>query len=467
MGESFGKDASILHPKGRMCILGVAPVSGGPKKQKGYLPMRLGLTELLLLLIIALLAFGPGVARWMERWSRRAQASRAGEARRRAAWEAERRARRELILHRFQIAGWAFLAALALALAYTLGFRPIVAEPQSYALPAAAAQPDAPGVVPTGALALEGYAAPDCIQARDGWLYLAARPLEGAGSALLRLREDGSGLDVVLEEERPITAFAFDGAGDIWYAVLTGEGGALCRATHDGWGASTQQVVTQIDGRPLGCLTAVAAGADGVYFAEAAAYALDTVEDTLRAELIAHSASGRVYVYEPAARSVQLVLQGLAGASGLALAPDGAALYAADLGSRCIWAVDPAARDLTAGGRGCALFAGGLPGYPAALAADAEGSVYASYQWAQAGWLEDRAADPGLRGVAARLPRSVQRGLFRACETAAQRFDAAGRLETDYAADGGAADVSGRALAPSGNRLYRPGGAAGLTYYRF
>ena len=56
MGESFGKDASILHPKGRMCILGVAPVSGGPKKQKGYLPMRLGLTELLLLLIIALLA---------------------------------------------------------------------------------------------------------------------------------------------------------------------------------------------------------------------------------------------------------------------------------------------------------------------------------------------------------------------------------------------------------------------------
>lgn len=55
--------------------------------------MRLGLTELLLILLIALLAFGPGVSRWMNRWSRQAQAAHAEEARRRAAREAQRQAR--------------------------------------------------------------------------------------------------------------------------------------------------------------------------------------------------------------------------------------------------------------------------------------------------------------------------------------------------------------------------------------
>ena len=431
-------------------------------KKKGYLPMRLGLTEILLLAIIALLAFGPGVSRWMDRWSRRANVSRAEQARRRAAWEAERRARRELILRRFRIASWGFMAALALALVYTLGFRPIEAAPQSYTLPAAAAQTAARTVTGTSALSLEGYLPPDCMAVQDGWLYLAARPEEGAGSALLRMREDGSGLDLVFAEERPITAFAFDEAGDIWYTVLTETGGALCRATHDEWGASTQQVVTQMDGRPLGCLTAVAAGADGVYFAEAAGFSLGTVEDTLRAELMGHTATGWVYVYDPAGRSVQRVLGGLAGASGLALSPEGDTLYAADLGSRCIWAVDPAARERTAGGKGCALFAGQLPGYPGALAAGADGTVYAAYRWAEADWLESRAAQPGLRGVAARLPRSLQRGLFGSGEPLAQGYAPDGQLEEDYA---GAA--AGRALAVSGNRLYLPGDGENVVYFVF
>ena len=59
---------------------------------------------------------------------------------------------------------------------------------------------------------------------------------------------------------------------------------------------------------------------------------------------------------------------GVAGASGLALSPEGDTLYVADLASRCIWAVDPDSRELTAGGKGCSLFAGDLPGYPTALA---------------------------------------------------------------------------------------------------
>ena len=428
--------------------------------------MRLGLTELLLIVIIALLALGPGVSRWLNRWSRQAKASRAAEARRRAAWEAERKARRDFILHRFQIVAAVFAAATAVALVYTLGLRPIEAAPQSYTVPAAASQTAAQTIEGTAALPLEGYQPPDCIVVRDGWIYMAARPAGGSGSALLRMREDGSAQMTVLAEEGVITSFAFDPSGDIWYTLLTGTGGALCRLSHDDWGASAQQVVTQIDGRPLAYPAAVAAGPDGrIYFTEAADFTprAGSLEDALRAELMGHTATGWVYVYDPADRSVQRVLGGLAGASGLAVSPDGGTLYAADLGSRCIWAVDTGARELTAGGRGCALFAGQLPGYPGALAAGPDGTVYVGYRWARADWLESRAAEPGLRGIAARLPRSVQRRLFHAASPLAQSYAPDGVLEEDYVSDG----AEGWALAPSGNRLYLPGAGEGMTYFRF
>lgn len=110
-------------------------------------------------------------------------------------------------------------------------------------------------------------------------------------------------------------------------------------------------MVTQLDGAPLGAVSAVEVSPAGkVYFAVAAAAGAENgLESALRTELLAHTATGCVYVYDPAARTVEKVLGGVAGAAGLALSPDGSTLYVSDLGSRCIWAVDAAARELTAG----------------------------------------------------------------------------------------------------------------------
>ena len=98
------------------------------------------------------------------------------------------------------------------------------------------------------------------------------------------------------------------------------------------------------------------------------------------------------------------VMGGIAGAAGLALSPDGETLYVSDLGSRCIWAVDAAGRELTAGGKGCRLFVGDLPGYPTALAVDADGSVYVTYPLGRrplAGGPGRRSRHPGHCGTAA------------------------------------------------------------------
>ena len=255
-----------------------------------------------------------------------------------------------------------------------------------------------------------------CIRARDGLVYAAAcdgAVLKKCSSDLVRT--DGGHTAAVLTVDGELTGFAFDGSGDLWLSILTPGGGSLCRAAHDSWGTAVEQVVTQIDGAPLGAVSAVEAAPDGrIYFAVAAAAgAADGLENALRTELLAHTGTGCVYVYDPAARSVQKVLGGVAGAAGLALSSDGSTLYVSDLGSRCIWAVDAAARELTAGGRGCTAAFAGLPGYPGALAVDTDGTLYISYRWARSSWLEKNADSILLRGIALRAGQNTQERLFR------------------------------------------------------
>ena len=164
------------------------------------------------------------------------------------------------------------------------------------------------------------------------------------------VRTDGGHYAAILSVEGELTSFAFDAEGDLWLSVVTTSGGALCRAVHDNWGAAVEQVVTQIDGAPLGAISAVEVGPDGkVYFAVVGDEPVDNgLESALRTELLAHTGTGWVYVYDPADRSVQRVLGGVAGASGLALSADGETLYVSDLGSRCVWSVDADARELRA-----------------------------------------------------------------------------------------------------------------------
>ena len=352
--------------------------------------MRIGLIEFLLILAIASLTVGPRVALFVDRWMRRANRANAMAARRRAEYAAQMAAERDAMLKRFRTASTVFGVGILLVLVYALGFRPIDTPPQTYKAPdlrqETGAMQTAVSTDRKTRLELGEYQGVDCIRAKDGLLYAAA----WNGAALKKrtsdlVRTDGGHAAAILSVEGELTGFAFDAAGDVWLTQLTTAGGTLCRAKHDSWGAAVEQVVTQLDG----------------------------LESALRTELLAHTATGCVYVYDPAARTVEKVLGGVAGAAGLALSPDGSTLYVSDLGSRCIWAVDAAARELTAGGRGCTAAFAGLPGYPGALAADTDGTLYISYRWARSSWLEKNADSTLLRGIALRAGQNTQERLFR------------------------------------------------------
>ena len=381
--------------------------------------MRIGLIEFLLILAIASLTVGPRVALFVDRWMRRANRANAMAARRRAEYAAQMAAERDAMLKRFRTASTVFGVGILLVLVYALGFRPIDTPPQTYKAPdlrqETGAMQTAVSTDRKTRLELGEYQGVDCIRAKDGLLYAAA----WNGAALKKrtsdlVRTDGGHAAAILSVEGELTGFAFDAAGDLWLTVLTPAGGTLCRARHDSWGASVEQVVTQIDGAPLGALSAVEVGADGkVYFAVVGQESAEQgLESALRTELLAHTGTGAVYVYDPAARTVEQVVGGIAGASGLALDERAQTLYISDLGSRCIWSAAASARSLTAGGKGCQSSFSGLPGYPGALALDEDSTLYISYRWASSSWLERHAGSTFLRGVALRLSESMQENLF-------------------------------------------------------
>ena len=423
--------------------------------------MRIGLIEFLLILAIASLTVGPRVALFVDRWMRRANRANAMAARRRAEYAAQMAAERDAMLKRFRTASTVFGVGILLVLVYALGFRPIDTPPQTYKAPDLRQET---GALQTAVstdrktrLELGEYQGVDCIRAKDGLLYAAA----WNGAALKKrtsdlVRTDGGHAAAILSVEGELTGFAFDAAGDVWLTQLTTAGGTLCRAKHDSWGAAVEQVVTQLDGAPLGAVSAVEVSPAGkVYFAVAAAAGAENgLESALRTELLAHTATGCVYVYDPAARTVEKVLGGVAGAAGLALSPDGSTLYVSDLGSRCIWAVDAAARELTAGGRGCTAAFAGLPGYPGALAADTDGTLYISYRWARSSWLEKNADSTLLRGIALRAGRNLQEKLFSlpADAPCAEAVDPADVSWKRTVSSKGAGGVT--ALCPVESRLY-------------
>ena len=301
--------------------------------------MRIGLIEFLLILAIASLTVGPRVALFVDRWMWRANRANAMAARRRAEYAAQMAAERDAMLKRFRTASTVFGVGILLVLVYALGFRPIDTPPQAYKAPdlrqETGAMQTAVSTDRKTRLELGEYQGVDCIRAKDGLLYAAA----WNGAALKKrtsdlVRTDGGHAAAILSVEGELTGFAFDAAGDVWLTQLTTAGGTLCRAKHDSWGAAVEQVVTQLDGAPLGAVSAVEVSPAGkVYFAVAAAAGAENgLESALRTELLAHTATGCVYVYDPAARTVEKVLGGVAGAAGLALSPDGSTLYVSDLG---------------------------------------------------------------------------------------------------------------------------------------
>ncbi len=301
--------------------------------------------------------------------------------------------------------------ALLLALAAYLAFWPVPVEPVAW---------DAP--------TFTGYAGPHAVNDRlaavrqvdvspeigpehidfgqDGRLYTGV--LSGA---ILRMNPDGSAAETIVNTGgRPL---GFDFATDGTLIVADAIRGLLAVAP-DG---KVTVLADEIDGDPIRYADAVVIAADGrMYFTDAtrrfSPRELGTFDASVL-DILEHSCTGRVLVYEPAAARVALVIGGLCFPNGVALSGDERHLFIAETGEYRIWKVDLAARGLDArsalasGDARARVIASNLPGFPDNLTRSADGRLWTGLTKPRAAAIDRMASTPWLRSLTLRLPKSL------------------------------------------------------------
>jgi sugar lactone lactonase YvrE len=192
-------------------------------------------------------------------------------------------------------------------------------------------------------------------------------------------------------------------------------------------------LVETVDGRPMRFCNNAAVADDGtVYFSDSS-----TVHpiDEWKAEIIEVTRTGRLLRRDPDG-SVEVVLDGLAFANGVALAGDGSFVAVAETAARTVvrhWLTGPLAgtRD---------HLVSELPGYPDNIARGSDGLVWVTIASPRDPLVERLQQGPHwLRRQVTRIPERLQPAPRRTVRV--QAYDAAGRLVHDLPVD----DVEARA----------------------
>ncbi|HEX3138962.1 MAG TPA: SMP-30/gluconolactonase/LRE family protein, partial [Rhizobacter sp.] len=262
------------------------------------------------------------------------------------------------------------LTAVVLLAAYLLLW-PVPVQPATWA------PPQAPGY--TGAhtvntrlaqlqtISLGNDEGPEHIVLREGWLYTAV-----ASGAIVRLRPDGSGREVVVQTGGRPLGFDFDATGAMVIAdPMAGPHGGLLRVTGLGAQAKTELLTDSVGGDPILYADGVVVAKSGkIYFTDASRrFAAKAWGGTFNAsvlDILEHQSSGRLLEYDPATKATRVLLSDLCFPNGLALSADEQQVFVNETGEYRIWKVGVNAADVSAKqpGTAASVLLANLPGHP-------------------------------------------------------------------------------------------------------
>lgn len=317
----------------------------------------------------------------------------------------------------------AVLLLLILLLGAYLAFAPLPLEPVAWEAPASTGYTGAHAannrLADLRRLSIGNASGPEhAVLGRDGLLYVAVE-----GGKILRMKPDGSEMIVWAQTGGRVLGFDFDQRGNL--VAADSVKGLLLIEPAGGTNADRKITVladkVRIDGAddPIRFADAVVVAKDGkIYFTDASRRfgAADWGEFMASVlDIMEHSATGRVLVYDPATRSVDVVANGLSFANGVALSADERSLFVAETGAYRIWKMATAARNLNLkesganrdGALQAIILLDNLPGYPDNLLRGQNGRIWAGLAKPRSATADKLAAHPFLRKMALRLPKSM------------------------------------------------------------
>ncbi len=432
--------------------------------------MVLGFLEIFILLGIIVVLFGPAIAKRLKRYNllltKRNKRLQKVAAQRRA----EELARRQIRNTKIKIAVVSVGCASLVFGGIYLAFWPLPMQVNAYASDTqyeidADLYGSADPYTSYDTLSIDGYSNISQIRFYNDWIYAAAE-----GGKIIRIRENGTGLTEIVSTGGEILSFDFDADDNIIFtdAQYDANGGALLKASFDGFAVTVETLLYSAGTLLLACPTSVTIAPDGViYFLSATTESVveqGSALQALRTSQAAHSQDGVLLAYDPATATCTYVVGGLCFGAGLALSPDGETIYISTLTDSSIWAVDASARAITlddeAVERLCIL----PDVYPAGLSVSEDGTLWVAVLSPEMSWFESLAAKPTWREVLLRLPQGTRDALMQYSGTGmVVALDAEGNLSAQYILDGKNTLNMLTSVCEVGDRLYVAQGGSSET----
>ena len=209
------------------------------------------------------------------------------------------------------------------------------------------------------------------------------------GSIVRRTMEAEAAETIVKIDGRPL-GIGFDPLGHLIVCDLFGR---LLSVSLTG---EVSELATQVAGVPLGLVNDLDIGADGtIYFSESSTETTDTLLD-----LLEHRPHGRLLAYHPAEGRVEILLDGLHYANGVALNADESFVLVVETTEyriRRLWLAGPRRGESD-------IFIDNLPGFPDGLSCDEAGTFWLALMNPRNAFVDWAAERPWVRKIVARLP---------------------------------------------------------------
>ncbi|KMJ60506.1 hypothetical protein AB685_02995 [Bacillus sp. LL01] len=261
-------------------------------------------------------------------------------------------------------------------------------------------------------LSIGEYAEPEHIVYREGWLYAATKT-----GAIIRVREDGTGLQEIANTKGRPLGFDFDNEGSIIVAdPLYGNHGGLLKISDYEQGEGDIELLTDTaEEKPVNFIDAVVISNSGtIYITDASrrtkAKEIGDVGRAGEIDILENRSTGRVLEYNPSTKKTRVLMKDISFANGIGLSTNEKYLFINETGRYRVWKLNLELVQVVSTkeeSEFSEVLIDNLPGLPDNMMRGEDGRIWIGLIMPRNDFLEFSSDKPILRKMAMRLPAKL------------------------------------------------------------